>query len=1048
MKKRLFKFTLCAVLLAAGTSMYADGVSDTGENTGTETDNGPVTLNDAGKTKISWKAFVNAINNPVKVTNAPLDEESDVVINYNKANQDLKDANDAKTKAEKDLADATDALEGNAEKKIKGAVQEQIEAKLEQTKAVSTLAAARNAYNEANDENNAAAADLAAANAELNDLNDQLGTANKNLSDAQTALYNAYQKKIDDNQAIIDDNNNNKIPAAKKEQTRWKGLMDALVVNTAQWLVDAKAAAEKFSTCFKANASGDAVTIYYKYIALNDEDLSELDLSFIPQEGWLSGEASAVYTILRSNPGPTTVIDEIVINFGKNAEGQNNYKKTNGVITINSLKLGQIAAQVLDRVDGINDSDYQTQSTDGTGTITNKTLYDQYAASYNEYTTQISNLEQQNNDLYAANINLSAKEKSSVEYTAVQSAQDTVDELNAPGTGKIPVLKGRIAGYNTIINKYKATTTPAPDSKPCTDANDNPISYLKWLSNAQTAAQTAKDNADQAVADAAEKVQTCQATVTTASTALSNAKNEEKAATTAFNAAKTAYDAAQAAANEAASATAMEKYNEITLDAGTVINADVQITKAYKGTITGNGSIINVNVADNAPLFKTFGGHVDDVAINGTFGANLTGASFTDVARWDGNGKIYSETGAETEFKSSALSDAFGAFGYALRDNEYFGVDFKDTKIVAAAAAPSKVFSLTAYDLPAGKDDTDPVPTQTYVQLGAQGSNVMKTIVNNNELTTYEVPQNRFAQSATADVAGLGLANVYYGTNNDCDMAKIVDRENFYCPVTVKAKAIDYTREFKKGYNSVCLPFTLSTNLSEKIVSICEYESVDFTAKKFWFKQNATSIKANTPALIVLEEDVDKVKFNIEGVTIAATDKTQIEKSDAMHGDSHSYGTLKKAHVNEFEGEEFSDYIYGLNTEGKFIAAAKNATFPAFRMVIGTQKAVASRENAPRSGDGLDVMSIGIHNENGVDITDQFKDLTTGVNDIKSDVSSLSIVGGQGAIKFNSDADYGKVKIYNINGALVTVANVMTGTTSVNVEKGIYIVMGKKVMVK
>lgn len=983
MKKRLFKFTLCAVLLAAGTSMYADGVSDTGENTGTETDNGPVTLNDADQTKISWKAFVNAINNPVKVTDAPLDPNSDVVKNYTTANRNLEAAKTAFGTANTQLADAKDDLNGNADKNIKGALKEEEEAE-------ATQRTANSAYN--------------TANYEYQNAVSQNPTAISTL----TQLESSLQSKI----ARFD-----AIPGLLQNLTKTE------IVN-APWILTLQSTLKTFAGYYNAfvdyegddgnyNAKGSIYYLCYSitgkqkkyYLYLSVENPGDFMPAGVTGQSWNSGSEINLYRAIDALSMPAGKYFNTVSLYDSEFDEDNDH--------LVPVALSSDISNVMDNaVTTVNQL------------VINKT--------YTEEKTTITD---------------------QAKYTALQNEQQTLKQdigERAEGEQVATGLYKRVAdqelivnGYSNTIDHYTANTT---EINPVTgevykDANGNIMSVLQLLSYKST-------QADAAVAAATKKVQNCQAAVTAAETAVTNATNTVATMQTAYNAAKTAYDAAQTAANEAASAAAMVKYNEITLDPGTVIDATEQITNAYTGTITGNGSIFNVNVPNNAPLFKTFGGHVDDAAINGTFGGNLTGASFTDVARWDGNGKIYSETGAETEFKSSALSDAFGAFGYALRDNEYFGVDFKDTKIVAAAAAPSKVFSLTAYDLPAGKDDTDPVPTQTYVQLGAQGSNVMKTIVNNNELTTYEVPQNRFAQSATADVAGLGLANVYYGTNNDCDMAKIVDRENFYCPVTVKAKAIDYTREFKKGYNSVCLPFTLSTNLSEKIVSICEYESVDFTAKKFWFKQNATSIKANTPALIVLEEDVDKVKFNIEGVTIAATDKTQIEKSDAMHGDSHSYGTLKKAHVNEFEGEEFSDYIYGLNTEGKFIAAAKNATFPAFRMVIGTKNAVASRENAPRSGDGLDVMSIGIHNENGVDITDQFKDLTTGVNDIKSDVSSLSIVGGQGAIKFNSDADYGKVKIYNINGALVTVANVMTGTTSVNVEKGIYIVMGKKVMVK
>ena len=96
----------------------------------------------------------------------------------------------------------------------------------------------------------------------------------------------------------------------------------------------------------------------------------------------------------------------------------------------------------------------------------------------------------------------------------------------------------------------------------------------------------------------------------------------------------------------------------------------------------------------------------------------------------------------------------------------------------------------------------------------------------------------------------------------------------------------------------------------------------------------------------------------------------------------------------------------------------------------------AAAQAAPRG--------IGIVDEKGVEITGDL----SGIGSVNADASSLTIAGGQGEIIITSDADYGKVEIYAVDGKLAAVANVIVGTTTVDVQKGLYIVMGKKVLVK
>lgn len=520
-------------------------------------------------------------------------------------------------------------------------------------------------------------------------------------------------------------------------------------------------------------------------------------------------------------------------------------------------------------------------------------------------------------------------------------------------------------------------------------------------------AQDTLEAQEDLVADKLADLNKEKAALTPLQTALNTANETVATTKAAFIDEANKYDAAV----EKAAADALQNYQEVSLNAN--VDANTAITASdYKGTIDGNSNVINVASGN---LFKKFTGQLSNAAVNGTFAGSYAGATFDNVAvnaadgfrYYDGHGSQY-----------ATAINSLGQLGFVARAS--FGVDFANSKL-AAKSETTTVYDITVY----GASTTQNYVTKNGTTLTGKGG------------ATVTIPDNVFAKSATSDLTGIN--NVYYadGSVNVCDNVLIKDGVNFYCPEDITATALTYERSFSEGMNTVCLPFTLSHG--ENISAICTYDRE--TTEKFWFTYVAGDIEANTPALLFADAAFENIK--LAGVKVAKTDNQVVGPAGNDQANSRSFGTLKKVNAGEFSGEFDSNKVYGLHGD-KFQLAGTSASFNPFRMVISSLNAPANAlPNAPRR--------IAIADENGVDITDLIigEDYeVNGVEDIVSDAPEFGISGGQGEIVITSDVDYGKVVVYTVDGKAVAAANVVAGTTAVNVEKGLYIVMGKKVMVK
>ena len=586
------------------------------------------------------------------------------------------------------------------------------------------------------------------------------------------------------------------------------------------------------------------------------------------------------------------------------------------------------------------------------------------------------------------------------ENKTVYEDQEKADSLNR----EIATVEQQIATTNATISETNTSLTEVR----------NAINTLNEQINSYTLPQEGKETSQ--LQDLQKAQQDAQAAKTQADTDVTNAKTALDDAKTALTEANTTLTAAQDAYNKAladVNASALDNYKQVSLTGS--VTADVQINN-YDGTIIGNGNVITLSNID--ALFNVFGGNLSNIAVNGKITHTKgTKVNVSDVAYWMDNSKSGVFYGENINDKAEFTS--IGALGYKVRNN-IFGVDFiNGTGALTKFSEDTKVYNITMYQ---------PSTTNSfkyYVNL-KDG----KFYSNGAEIT---LEPNAFIKSESADIEGMDNVII---NGNECANVVITDKKPFFAPFEIQAENVTYNRTFTPGFNTVCLPFNLSKDLDSNIGGVFEYDAE--TAEKFWFTMIDGSIPANTPALLNTTAGFNDLILN--KITIAATPKTQLtEGGSANDGLSKSHGTFKSVNAGEFLGQSQAEKVYGLKVgTSTFEPAGANANFPAFRMVISSE--LAAQNNTLRTP-----RQLGIRDSKGIEITDQF---TTGIESVQADASSLNVTTGVNEIIITSEAYYGKVNIHSIDGKLVTVANVTAGTTTVNVNSGIYIVLGKKVMVK
>lgn len=219
------------------------------------------------------------------------------------------------------------------------------------------------------------------------------------------------------------------------------------------------------------------------------------------------------------------------------------------------------------------------------------------------------------------------------------------------------------------------------------------------------------------------------------------------------------------------------------------------------------------------------------------------------------------------------------------------------------------------------------------------------------------------------------------------------DQVAFHAPKAFTATQVSYDRAFKfgNGYvSSFVLPFAMNTTYVDGKV----YKFNAVNGDNVNFTEVTGQLKANVPYLIVANSANPFSKALANGVQIEATPKKMEVKADNAQGFAHigSYNTTKVT-----SNTEATYYGY---TGGKFVKA-NTGTLNPFRTLIKATGTTATQFSLKLDGEVTGIIGV--------------------------------------------NTELGKVDVYNLEGKLVR-SQVEAATALQGLEKGVYVINGKKVM--
>lgn len=243
---------------------------------------------------------------------------------------------------------------------------------------------------------------------------------------------------------------------------------------------------------------------------------------------------------------------------------------------------------------------------------------------------------------------------------------------------------------------------------------------------------------------------------------------------------------------------------------------------------------------------------------------------------------------------------------------------------------------------------------------------------------------------ADAEATGATDNDIVGGT---CANLTITEGYAFHAPKAFTATKVSYDRVFKFGndyVSSFVLPFAMhTTDVDGKVYKFnaVNGDNVNFT-------EVTGQLEANKPYLIVANSANPFSTALAKEVEIAATPETMVVKADNAQGFAHigSYNTT------EVTSDNITTY-YGY-TGGKFVKAKKGTLNP-FRTLIKATGTTATQFSLKLDGEVTGIIGV--------------------------------------------NTELGKVDVYNLEGKLVR-SQVEAATALQGLEKGVYVINGKKVM--
>lgn len=243
---------------------------------------------------------------------------------------------------------------------------------------------------------------------------------------------------------------------------------------------------------------------------------------------------------------------------------------------------------------------------------------------------------------------------------------------------------------------------------------------------------------------------------------------------------------------------------------------------------------------------------------------------------------------------------------------------------------------------------------------------------------------------ADADATGAKDNDIVGGT---CANLTITEGNAFHAPKAFTATQVSYDRAFKfgNGYvSSFVLPFAMNTTYVDGKV----YKFNAVNGDNVNFTEVTGQLEANKPYLIVASKANPFNRALANGVEIEATPETMEVKADNAPSFAHigSYNTTK---VTSENGTTYYGY-----TGGKFVKA-NTGTLNPFRTLIKATGTTATQFSLKLDGEVTGIIGV--------------------------------------------NTELGKVDVYNLEGKLVR-SQVEAATALQGLEKGVYVINGKKVM--
>ena len=376
------------------------------------------------------------------------------------------------------------------------------------------------------------------------------------------------------------------------------------------------------------------------------------------------------------------------------------------------------------------------------------------------------------------------------------------------------------------------------------------------------------------------------------------------------------------------------------------------------------------------------------------------GAAFTDLhtisSLNNGDAGSYTITGLEA-----------GDYQFRFANDDYNLSNFEGFQLKVAAAHEAQV-----------KTQTIPVTGNQYVEYTASVG-VKVTGANDEQLTVkFFIGDTQYGESVVKNVASsatetfevtfaptVAVSGDAYFTIESDDIAafesdKVAvaiaaatvydEAENpTVSEGTIASLVFKYTA--KNGWNTICTPFALTSDYLTRIFGTGwkAYEFKSYSDGALGF-QNTTTFYAGYPYIVYVET----AAIHADGVKLQNVNISRTTAQYDLYGGAYFRGTYAPVAAGAWTKASDSDVIYGVTSAGKIAKAGANASLNGFRAYFDLPAGATAR--------------LAIYDD------------ATGITTILD------------AKELNSDG-----KVYNLNGQRVE-----------NARKGLYIVNGKKIVVK